>query len=883
MALKHQDRPHGAEEEDIASGEALSPAVLIAGRRDRADADNDNVAASADITADRLALHANGYRPVPVLGARVDAKGAGKRPVLKDWINVCAVAGETEIHAWERTLPTSSNTGILCGEVVGLDIDVPDDGLATKCDEVAVRTLGAAPCRFGNAPKRLRPYRVSRPFDKLQTPELVLPDGTVGRVEILARGQQFVAFGIHPATRRNYEWNGGSPLDVPVTDLTVVDEEQCAAYLIEVERLLRAAGAETKAERDDRQRAGHRTAGIGADDRPSAEVVEEALGYVPNFDLSYDAWIKVGFALYHGLGAAGLHTWLAWSAQSTKNDPALSETKWASFAAGRSITVGTLFWMAKENGWRCQGGAARRTVPSSMPTVHRDSNRLVIQAEAGALPRVVDDAEAALIAFNAPLYQRGGIIVSPASAVSSAPGKRGNSVPRIVTVNALHIAELMTAAAVWLKFDARRDDWVATDCPSRIAETYLARPTWRLRVLRSIISHPTLREDGTILDQPGYDARTGLLYDPMGAAFPPVPATPTREEAVAARDAIMELFRAFPYVSPADRAVALSGLLTAVVRASLETAPMHAYSAPTAGSGKSLHPDIYAAVTTGRTASVIALGRTEEESEKRLAAALIAGDVLIAIDNVDRPLGGEFLCQILTQQTAKPRLLGESKNVEVPTTALITATGNNLVLDGDMTRRALMCSLDPGVERPEERSFDFHPLDLIMADRGRYVVAALTILRAYHVAGLPPMTKPLGSYETWSRLVRDALVWLGEADPCETMEKARAADPKLESLTAVAQQWARVIGVKRVTAKEIIAAANGPVADLGYDGRNSAETEDFREALLAVAGEGSAVNARRLGKWLARNQGRVVGGMKIVADGTRAGVALWRLDTGAPF
>ena len=883
MSLSHRNRPHGAEQEDFASGEALSPAVLIAGRRGRAGADNDNVAAPADITADRLALHANGYRPVPVLGARVEAKGAGKRPVLKDWVNVCAVAGEKEIQVWEHALPTSPNTGVLCGEVVGLDIDVPDEGLAAKCDEAAVRMLGAAPCRFGNAPKRLRPYRADRPFDKLQTSELVLPDGTVARVEILARGQQFVALGIHPATRRPYEWVGGSPLDTPVAGLTVVTAEQCAAYLTEVERLLRAAGAETKAERDDRQRAGHRTAGIGADDRPSPEVVEEALGYVPNSDLSYDAWIKVGFALYHALGAAGLHTWLAWSAQSTKNDPALSEIKWASFAAGRSITVGTLFWMAKENGWRRKGGNMGKGTRPVASATGRDSNRPIIRIEAGEITAVVDAAEAALIALGIPLYQRGGVIVSPASAVSTALGKHGNSAPRIVTVNALHVAELMTCAAVWLKFDARKEDWVATDCPLKYAETYIARPTSRLPVLRAVINHPTLRQDGSILDRPGYDEATGLLYDPVDKRFPQVPASPTKEDAAAARDVLMEPLRAFPYVGPADRAVALSGMLTAVIRAVLPTAPLHAFTAPTAGSGKSLHADIYSCLVTGQVASVIALGRTEEESEKRIAAALMAGDGQLALDNIGQPLGGDFICQITTQQTAKPRLLGQSKNIEVPTTVLITATGNNLVLDGDMTRRALMCFLDPGVERPEERSFDFHPLDLIMADRGRYVVAALTILRAHHVAGRPQMSKPLGSFEEWSRRVRDALVWLGEADPCETMEKARAADPKLESLTAVVQQWARVIGAKRVTAKEIIAAANGPVADLGYDGRNSAETEDFREALLAVAGEGSAVNARRLGKWLARNQGRVVGGMKIVADGTRAGVALWRLDTGAPF
>ena len=40
----------------------------------------------------------------------------------------------------------------------------------------------------------------------------------------------------------------------------------------------------------------------------------------------------------------------------------------------------------------------------------------------------------------------------------------------------------------------------------------------------------------------------------------------------------------------------------------------------------------------------------------------------------------------------------------------MTATGNNLVLVGDMTRRALLCRLDPERERPELRRFDSDPV-----------------------------------------------------------------------------------------------------------------------------------------------------------------------------
>ncbi len=135
--------------------------------------------------------------------------------------------------------------------------------------------------------------------------------------------------------------------------------------------------------------------------------------------------------------------------------------------------------------------------------------------------------------------------------------------------------------------------------------------------------------------------------------------------------------------------MALVGILTAIIRRSLPTAPLHGFNAPTAGLGKFMLVDIASMIAAGHPAAVIAQGKTEEEMEKRLGAAFIAGDPLISIDNCDSPLGGELMCQALTQLTLKIQVLGKSLNAEVPSNAAIYATGNKLTLTGDMTRRAL--------------------------------------------------------------------------------------------------------------------------------------------------------------------------------------------------
>lgn len=275
-------------------------------------------AASTEPLSDlRLALHRNGYRPVPVAGAHLAMKSAGKRPLMKGWETICAAAEEAEITRWTRAQRNCTNTGLLCGEIVGLDIDVPVAALAAELEALARQMLGDTPLkRIGSAPKLLLAFRASQVFDKIQTPELLLPDDTAVRVEVLATGQQFVAFGVHPTTRSDYVWPDRSPLDVPAAELPLVTYDQCAAFIVQAEAVLRQAGGETRAERRQVEREGRKVAGLGRNDQPSREIVAEALGHIPNDDLPYDEWVRVGLSLYAALGSEGRDLWEGWSAQS---------------------------------------------------------------------------------------------------------------------------------------------------------------------------------------------------------------------------------------------------------------------------------------------------------------------------------------------------------------------------------------------------------------------------------------------------------------------------------------------------------------------------------------------------------------------------------------
>jgi hypothetical protein len=503
----------------------------------------------------------------------------------------------------------------------------------------------------------------------------------------------------------------------------------------------------------------------------------------------------------------------------------------------------------------------------------------IIRIVAGTLPAVVSAAERHLVASDKEIFQRGDSIIRPAVQRIPIADDHKTSGWRLIPVHQNHLTERFMEAAEFEKFDGRSKKWVKADCPPKLAATYLERVgLWKLPHLLALTNCPTMRADGSIIEQPGFDAATGILFAPLGLVFPPVPKNPTKEEGRAALARMKALISEFPFVDEASQSVALSGILTAMVRRSLRSAPLHAFDAPVAGTGKSKLADLASMFAAGHEAPAITPGGNKEETEKRLGSMLLAGDAVISFDNCTSALGGDALCSCLVQTMVKIRILGKSETPTIVCNAAMFANGNNFAVHGDMVRRTLLARLDPKCERPELRTFETEdPIIVLRRERPRYIVDALTVLRAYVVAGKPNRIRPaLGSFEAWSDFVRSALCWLDEADPCRTMENIRMKDPEIAELTAVLNQWAAVIGSEKITVKGLIDRACASTSD--YAGSENFTNPQFRDALLEVASDGGAINGRRLGKWLLKHQGRIIGQKRITEAGSRQGVAMWRLE-----
>jgi putative DNA primase/helicase len=141
---------------------------------------------------------------------------------------------------------------------------------------------------------------------------------------------------------------------------------------------------------------------------------------------------------------------------------------------------------------------------------------------------------------------------------------------------------------------------------------------------------------------------------------------------------------------------------------------------------------------------------------------------------------------------------------EIENSATIFATGNNVRVRGDMTRRTITSDLDAKAERPEPRTFVGDPVATVLSHGGRYVSAALVIVLAYIAAGCPNAPPPLASFADWSLLVRGALMWLGCADPVSSMDNAREDDPELGELTEMIRAWHDAFGETEMTCSAAI-------------------------------------------------------------------------------
>lgn len=370
---------------------------------------------------------------------------------------------------------------------------------------------------------------------------------------------------------------------------------------------------------------------------------------------------------------------------------------------------------------------------------------------------------------------------------------------------AAHLFDLLSSAetALWYKPkepDAEHPEtadeyWAAVGdgaiAPLRpdkqVVASLMARGSWpTIRRCGGIIHTPILRKDGTVMQEPGYDEASTLLHIPE-LTLRAVSETPSASECADALDRLMTVIRYVPFRLDAEaRAVWVAAVLTRFARFAFRgNIPMFVVSANVKSAGKGKVVDSASIITDGRGADKAAFKNDFGEDDRVILSYLMDDTPNVCLDNIPRGkvLESAAYESMLTTPNFSGRVIGTSKNKRVSFfTTLWWATGNDLVTGGDISRRVLRMDIEDLSGEPKDRVLGIPESQrdmeaFVFKNRATLVRSALTLLRGWYAAGSPRASiPPFASYDAWSSVVRQCVVWCGLPDPILSVGKASDDD-----------------------------------------------------------------------------------------------------------
>jgi hypothetical protein len=477
------------------------------------------------------------------------------------------------------------------------------------------------------------------------------------------------------------------------------------------------------------------------------------------------------------------------------------------------------------------------------------------------------------------LYFRGNVLVT----VVRTRKRKGKAVrirrdpgtPTIALIEKDRLSEMITQVAQIEQ--AKGNKLVRVIPPAWCPRQIIARGTWDdIRHLAGIVETPVLLPSGEVLERPGWDEESGILYEPT-IDFPTVPDQIPVAKAKEAAEELLELVCDFPFVKHHEAAW-LAALLTPFARYAIDgPCPAFLLDANSPGTGKTLLAEVIGILATGRTMPRTSWREEDAEMRKTITAICIEGDPVCLFDNLGNGIsfGGDSINTALTGLEWKDRILGVNKMTgRLPLTTVFYASGNNLSIEGDTERRVILCRIESAQENPEERSGFTIPnlVEHVKQHRGRYVVAALTILRGFAHAGRPDQKlSTFGSYESWSHIVRDAVYWATGQDCREGRKDLRSANTTTSILAPLLKAWERLPdGDKGLTAAEVLRILERDKET------HPPQHSELRDLLMEWSRNKDLPTSRTIGSRLRDFRGRIVGGRRLDSVEYQ-GIQRWRV------
>jgi len=436
-------------------------------------------------------------------------------------------------------------------------------------------------------------------------------------------------------------------------------------------------------------------------------------------------------------------------------------------------------------------GLGRRSAPRS--ATEEEAGLPDIMTTSRWLGEIVNDGWAAVGAANEPpqFFRHG-----PDPAVLDDDPERGLQISHLNLVTLR--ARLDQVARWWKLGPGDPPQWIPARPPKDVCETMLAI-CHQLPSLRGIVNVPVILADGSIHQDPGYQAFSKLYYEPVGEALPPIPDHPTAADVQRALDLLLDDWLVdFQFADEASKAHAVAAVVTGVARELIPgTTPLFPIDAPTPGSGKGFLAQTIGLIVTGSLPEATTQPKEDDEMRKRITSFLREGRQVVFFDNIKWPLDSADLNAVLTTGVWSDRLLATNLAPAYRNRSLWICTGNNLVLGPELARRSAWIRIDTKSDRPAERTGFKHDLfPWVTANRHLLVWAVLVLCRHWVASGSPRWhERAMGSFETWSETVGGILLCAGISGFLGNRERLYAvSDPDGEEWRAFIAAWSEELG-----------------------------------------------------------------------------------------
>jgi hypothetical protein len=513
--------------------------------------------------------------------------------------------------------------------------------------------------------------------------------------------------------------------------------------------------------------------------------------------------------------------------------------------------------------------ALKAAKPPKSPLVNSQSDRLQICLPEWTMSQAIDIVEEAL-KHDPTIYKRGNRIVRVL--------RNDDGSPCICHVHPATVAERIDSQINIYKFDKDGyPDYIHP--PDWLVDGLMNRGEYSsLRQLAGIVEIPTPRPDGTLIQTPGYDEATGLLFEPEAEIeFLPVAERPTREEAEAAWREIRKTVETIQFASDNDRSAWLAALLTVGGRRYVPgPVPGYAFIANRSMTGKTYSAALIHRILTGREPELNAYTADEEEVRKTLLSLAISPPPLFLVDNVPNgcEFGGAAWDAVLTSRTVSGRLLGTNEVGSFPWTSVLFVTGNNLGFKGDTYSRMCLVNIKDDSLNPEERNHEVDGKTLdeyALGNRAKLIHAALTILRAYSIAG-DEVDLPPSRYRAWDRTIRAAVSWATGHDPMPPRSPADNADREAIEAEELVSAWAGLLKEMSIARRETVVAVT--VSDaLGWV--ESSTTDPLHRIFKTWSVNGKLPSTKTIGRKLAGFKDRMTEQGCLYQNSRSNGVTTW--------